>query len=153
MEGGLFTSITPTGMFDVRYSNRKKTKKLDKEMQRIEMRRITYPVKVRAEKTGISITYETRKTVNERLKSGEEITISNSAISKPMLFEDIIPNRYAFEQNYPIPFNPSKKIEFSIPEEVNYITLILCNGISLRVAELANSLIEDGQNIYLWNVM
>jgi len=82
-----------TGMFDVRYSNRKKTERLDKEMQRIEMRRITYPVKVRAEKTGLSITYETRKIVNERLKSGEEITISNSTISKLMLFEDIIPDR------------------------------------------------------------
>ena len=51
-----------TVVFDVRYSNGKKTEKLDKEMQTKEMRRITYPFKVRAEKTGIRITDETRKT-------------------------------------------------------------------------------------------
>jgi hydroxymethylpyrimidine/phosphomethylpyrimidine kinase len=54
----------------------RKTDKLDKEMQKRVMRSVTYPVKVRVEKTGIRITDETIKIVNERLKSGEEITIA-----------------------------------------------------------------------------
>ena len=56
-----FPPFPPKGMFDVRYSSGKKTEKLDKEMQTIEMRGITYPFKVRAEKTGIRITDETRE--------------------------------------------------------------------------------------------
>jgi len=77
---------------------------------------------VREEKTVIRITDETRKRVNEILKSGEEITIANSAVFKLMISKDIIPDRYAFEQNFPYPFNPSRKIEFTILEYVYNIT-------------------------------
>ena len=48
--------LPPTGTFDVRYSSGKKAEKFDKEIQTIEMRGITYPVKVRVEKVGIRIT-------------------------------------------------------------------------------------------------
>ena len=103
------------------------------------MRGITYPVRVRAEKVGIRIQDETGKIVNERLKTGEEITISNSSVSKLMVSADLIPVEYALEQNYPNPFNPSTKIEFSLPEDVNNVTLTIYNALGQRVAELVNS--------------
>ena len=56
---------------------------------------MTYPVKVRAEKMGIRITDETGKIVNEGLKSGEELTISNSLVTKLNVSADLIPVEYA----------------------------------------------------------
>ena len=143
--------LPPTGTFDVRYSSGKKAEKFDKESQTIEMRGITYPVKVRAEKVGIRIQDETGKIVNERLKSGEELTISNSLVSKLKVMADVIPVEYALEQNYPNPFNPSTKIEFSLPEDVNNVTLTIYNALGQRVAELVNSKMEAGQYSYQWN--
>ena len=143
--------LPPTGTFDVRYSSGKKAEKFDKEAQTIEMRGITYPVKVRAEKMGIRITDETGKIVNERIKAGEEIMINNSSVSKLNVSADLIPVEYALEQNYPNPFNPSTKIEFSLPEDVNNVTLTIYNALGQRVAELINSNMEAGYHSYVWN--
>ena len=115
------------------------------------MRGIAYPVKIRVEKVSIGIQDETGKIVNERLKSGEEITISNSLVSKLMVTADVIPVEYTLEQNYPNPFNPSTKIEFSLPEDVNNVTLTIYNALGQRVAELINSKMEAGQYSYQWN--
>ena len=144
--------LPPTGTFDVRYGTGKKAEKLDKQMQTIEMRGIAYPVKVRVEKVGIRLQDETGKIVNERLKSGEEITISNSSVTKLNVSADVIPVGYTLEQNYPNPFNPSTKIEFSIPEDVNNATLTIYNALGQRVAELVNSKLEAGYYSYVWNV-
>ena len=143
--------LPPTGTFDVRYSSGKKAEKFDKETQTIEMRGITYPVKVRAEKMGIRIQDETGKIVNERLKAGEEIMINNSLVSKLNVSADLIPVEYALEQNYPNPFNPSTKIEFSLPEDVNNVTLTIYNALGQRVAELINSNMEAGYHSFVWN--
>ena len=89
--------------------------------------------------------------MNERLKSGEEVTISNSAINKLMVSGDVIPATYSLDQNYPNPFNPSTKIEFSIPEDVNNVTLTIYNALGQRVAELVNSKMEAGKYSYVWN--
>ena len=143
--------LPPTGTFDVRYSSGKKAEKFDKEAQTIEMRGMTYPVKVRAEKMGIRITDETGKIVNESIKAGEELTINNSSVSKLNVFADLLPVEYALEQNYPNPFNPSTKIEFSLPEDVNNVTLTIYNALGQRVAELINSKLEAGYHSYVWN--
>ena len=143
--------LPPTGTFDVRYSSGKKAEKFDKQAQTIEMRGITYPVKVRVENVGIRLQDETGKIVNERLKAGEEIMINNSWVSKLKVSADLIPDKYALEQNYPNPFNPSTKIEFSLPEDVNNVTLTIYNALGQRVAELVNSKMDAGQYSYLWN--
>ena len=89
--------------------------------------------------------------MNERLKSGEEVVISNSSVNKLMVSGEIVPDKYALEQNYPNPFNPSTKIEFSIPEDVNNVTLTIYNALGQRVAELVNSKVEAGKYSYVWN--
>ena len=65
-------------MFDIRYGSGRYAENLNQAFNSIEMSGIEYPVKVRVENMGIRIQDETGKIVNERLKSGEEITISNS---------------------------------------------------------------------------
>ena len=94
---------------------------------------------------------DTGNGLNERLKSGEEVVISNSSVNKLMVSGDIIPATYSLEQNYPNPFNPSTKIEFSIPEDVNNVTLTIYNALGQRVAELVNSKMEAGKYSYVWN--
>ena len=115
------------------------------------MRGLVYPVTVRVEKMGIKLEDETGKLLSERIKSGEEVVISNSAVSKLKVTSDIIPEVYSLDQNYPNPFNPSTKIEFSIPEDVNNVTLTIYNALGQRVAELVNSKLEAGKYSYVWN--
>ncbi|MDP2366237.1 MAG: T9SS type A sorting domain-containing protein, partial [Ignavibacteria bacterium] len=139
-------------MFDVRYGSNRYAEDLTTGNQSIEMQGMEYPVKVRAENMGIRLQDASGNGLNERLKSGEEVTISNSAISKLLVSGDLIPDVYALEQNYPNPFNPSTKIEFSIPEDVNNVTLTIYNALGQRVAELVNSKMEAGKYSYVWNV-
>jgi hypothetical protein len=115
------------------------------------MRGLEYPVTVRVEKMGIKLKDETGKLLNERIKAGEEVVISNSSVSKLMVTSEIIPEVYSLEQNYPNPFNPSTKIEFSIPEDVNNVTLTIYNALGQKVAELVNSKMEAGKYNYVWN--
>ncbi|MBP9056352.1 MAG: T9SS type A sorting domain-containing protein, partial [Saprospiraceae bacterium] len=119
--------------------------------QTIELNSLEYPVRVRVENANIRLQDGTGNGLNERLKSGEEVTISNSAINKLMVSGEIVPDKYALEQNYPNPFNPSTKIEFSIPEDVNNVTLTIFNALGQRVAELVNSKLEAGKYSYVWN--
>ena len=144
--------LPPTGMFDVRYGSNRKAEKLDKETQAIQMQGITFPVKIRVEKANIRIKDESGRIINEGLRSGEEVIISNSSINKLMVSGEMIPTVYALEQNYPNPFNPSTKIEFSIPEDVNNVTLTIYNTLGQKVAELVNSKMEAGKYSYVWNV-
>ena len=143
--------LPPAGMFDVRYSSNRKAEDLKSGNQTIEMRGLEYPVTVRVEKMGIKLQDETGKIVSERLKAGEEVVISNSAVSKLMVASEVIPEVYSLEQNYPNPFNPSTKIEFSIPEDVNNVTLTIYNALGQKVAELVNSKMEAGKYSYVWN--
>jgi hypothetical protein len=47
------------------------------------------------------------------------------------------PSAYALDQNFPNPFNPSTKINFSIPNE-GFVTLDVYNSIGQKVATLVN---------------
>ena len=141
----------PTGMFDVRFGSGRYAEELSAVNQTIELNSLEYPVRVRVENADIRLQDGTGNGLNERLKSGEEVTISNSAINKLMVSGDVIPTVYALDQNYPNPFNPSTKIEFSIPEDVNNVTLTIYNALGQRVAELVNSKMEAGKYSYVWN--
>ena len=143
--------LPPAGMFDVRYSSNRKAEDLKSSKQTIEMRGLEYPVTVRVENMNIKLEDETGKLLSERIKSGEEVVISNSSINKLMVSGEVIPDKYALEQNYPNPFNPSTKIEFSIPEDVNNVTLTIYNALGQRVAELVSSKMEAGKYNYVWN--
>jgi hypothetical protein len=141
----------PTGMFDVRFGSGRYAEELSAVNQSIELNSLEYPVTVKVENADIRLQDGTGNGLNERLKSGEEVTISNSAINKLMVSGDVIPATYSLDQNYPNPFNPSTKIEFSIPEDVNNVTLTIYNALGQRVAELVNSKMEAGKYSYVWN--
>ena len=80
---------------------------------------------------------ETGNEINEKLKPGEEITISKTTINKLKVTGELIPNEYALEQNYPNPFNPSTTIKFHIPE-LSFVTLKVYDVLGNEIATLVN---------------
>ncbi|HRP94014.1 MAG: T9SS type A sorting domain-containing protein [Ignavibacteriaceae bacterium] len=130
-------------MFDVRYGSGRYAEDLSSGIQTIQMQGIEYPVKVRVENINIRLQDASGSGLNERLKSGEEVTISNSAISKLMVSSDLIPVEYALEQNYPNPFNPSTMISFSIPQRTQ-LKINLYNVLGEYIETLAEGLFEPG---------
>jgi hypothetical protein len=115
------------------------------------MRGIVHPVTLRAENMDIRIQDERGKIINENVKDGEEIVISDATISKLMVSGELLPTVYALEQNYPNPFNPSTTIEFSLPEEVKNVKLSIYSILGEKVAELVNTSLIAGKYQYQWN--
>ena len=138
-------------MFDVRYTSGRFVEELSSAIKTIQMQGVEYPVKVRVEGMMIRISDESGKVVNERIKSGEEVTISNPSVSKLNVMSDIIPDKYSLEQNYPNPFNPATTIEFTLPEDVENVRLTIYNALGEKVAELVNGKMEAGRYRYQWN--
>ncbi|MDP1614815.1 MAG: T9SS type A sorting domain-containing protein [Methylococcales bacterium] len=127
----------PSGMFDVRYGSGRYAEDLESGNQSIEMQGIEYPVRVRVENMDIRLQDASGSGLNERLKSGEEVVISNSAISKLMILTDVIPDEYSLEQNYPNPFNPSTIISWLSPVDSRQIIKIY-NILGSEIATLVN---------------
>ena len=142
--------LPPAGMFDVRFSSGRIAENLS-SIQTIELTSVEYPITVTVENMSVRLQDETGKAINQTLKSGEQITINNSQISKLRVTSDLIPTVYALEQNYPNPFNPSTTIEFSLPEDVNSVKLTIYNALGERVAELVNGSLTAGKYSYQWN--
>ncbi len=97
---------------------------------------IEHPIKVKVENINIRLQDETGKEINENVKSGDEITISNRQIMKLMVTGELIPDEYALEQNYPNPFNPSTIIKYHIPE-LSLVTLKVYDVLGKRNCNLS----------------
>ena len=141
----------PAGMYDFRYSSGRIAEDLSSSVKTIEMSGVVYPLTVRVEGMDIRLMDQTGKTLNQNLKSGEEIVISDATIQKLMVSSQLVPTVYSLEQNYPNPFNPSTMIEFSLPEMAN-VKLSIYNALGEKVAELVNTSLQAGKYQYNWNV-
>ena len=134
-------------MFDVRYTSQRSAETIS-TAQEIEMTGVEYPVKIKAENTGIILSDETGKEI-ARLNSGEEYTVTSAG--KLYVSGNVIPLVYSLEQNYPNPFNPSTTIQFSIPEDVQNVKLIVYSSLGEKVAELVNTGLTAGIYKINWN--
>ena len=143
--------VPPAGMFDVRFSSGRVAEDINSTAKTIDLQGITYPLTVRAENMDIRLMDETGKALNQNLKKGEEVVISDATIQKLMVSGELIPTVYALEQNYPNPFNPSTVIEFSLPENVGNVKLTIYNVLGEKVAELVNTSLIAGKYSYQWN--
>ncbi|MBV6422112.1 MAG: hypothetical protein DAHOPDDO_03401 [Ignavibacteriaceae bacterium] len=140
----------PTGMYDFRYESGRIAEDLSSSVKTIEMSGVVYPLTVRVEGMDIRLMDESGKKLNENLKDGESIEISESTIEKLMVSGELLPTVYSLEQNYPNPFNPSTMIEFSLPEMAN-VKLNIYNALGEKVAELVNTSLQAGKYQYNWN--
>ena len=143
--------MPPVGMFDIRYGTGRIAEDINSTIQSIEMSGLEYPITVQVENMDIRLQDETGNQINENIKSGEEMTISNSLISKLMVTGELIPDVYALEQNYPNPFNPSTVIEFSLPEDVSNVQLTIYDILGQRITQLVNTSLKAGKYSYQWN--
>jgi hypothetical protein len=143
--------MPPPGSFDIRFNSGRIAEDINSSMQTIDMSGITYPLTVRVEGMDIRLQDATGKAINQNLKSGEDIVISDATINKLMVSGELIPTVYSLEQNYPNPFNPSTVIEFSLPEDVSNVKLSIYNVLGEKVAELVNTALDAGRYSYQWN--
>jgi len=93
------------------------------------------------------------KAINVNLRAGEDVVISDAIIMKLMVSGELIPAQYSLEQNYPNPFNPSTVIEFSLPEDVANVKLLIYNALGEKVAELVNTSLQARRYQYQWNAI
>ena len=135
--------IPPTEVFDIRYGSGRFVEDLSSGNQSIDMQGLVYPIKVRVENISIKLQDASGSGLNKSLKSGEEVTISNSAINKLLVSEDVIPTTYYLEQNYPNPFNPSTVIKFSVPKQT-LLKLNLYNVLGEFIQTITDGLYEAG---------
>jgi len=143
--------LPPSGMFDIRYSSGREAEDINSSIQSIDMSGIEYPITVTVEGMDVRLQDVTGSEINENIKSGERITISNTQINKLIVTGEAIPDVYALEQNYPNPFNPSTVIEFSLPEDVSEVKLTIYDALGQRVAQLVNSSLQAGKYRYQWD--
>jgi len=141
----------PAGMYDFRYTSGRIAEDLSSSEKTIEMSGVVYPLTVRAEGMDIRLMDESGKKLNENLKDGESIEISESTIEKLMVSGELLPTVYSLEQNYPNPFNPMTVIEFSLPEDVANVKLTIYNTLGEKVTELVNNSLKAGKYSYTWN--
>jgi hypothetical protein len=133
----------PTGMFDIRFGSDRIAEDINSSIQSIEMSGIEHPIKVRVENMDIRLQDETGNEINENIKSGEEIAISNNLISKLMVSAELIPGKYLLYQNYPNPFNPSTTIKFALPQD-SKVNLIIYSILGEEVGQLINQEMNAG---------
>jgi len=142
--------MPPVGMFDIRYGSGRIAEDINSSIQSIDMTGIEYPITVKVENMDIRLQDESGNDINENIKSGEAITISNASVNKLMVTGEMIPDVYALEQNYPNPFNPSTTIEFSLPE-VSNVQLTIYDALGQKVTQLVNTSLQAGRYSYQWD--
>jgi len=139
--------MPPSGMFDIRYDSDRIAEDINSTIQTIKMTSLEYPITVKVENMDIRLQDETGNEINENIKSGEAITISNTQINKLMVtgsvIGEMIPDEYALEQNYPNPFNPSTTIKFALSQD-SKVNLTVFNILGESVAKLINQEMKAG---------
>ena len=143
--------LPPAGSFDVRFSSNRKAENIRDVNQTILMSGLNFPVSIRVENVSVSLLDETGKLVNTRLKDGEELSISKNHLNKLIVSENILPDKYSLEQNFPNPFNPATTIEFSIPENEVEVRLTIYNALGQKITDLVNTKLEAGNYRYQWD--
>jgi hypothetical protein len=133
----------PSGLFDIRFISGRIAEDLNNSIQTIELNGIEYPFKIKINNIDLRLQDVSGEEINVIVRSGEEITINNTAIKKLKVSEEIIPANYSLEQNYPNPFNPITTIKFSLPQPGN-VNLKIFNMLGEEVVTLVNSFLEAG---------
>ncbi|MDH3267918.1 MAG: YCF48-related protein [Ignavibacteria bacterium] len=142
--------VPPAGIFDVRYGSGKLVEALSSEKV-ILISSDKYPIIIKAEGMDLMVRDKINgELLNEKIKSGEEIRITNNKITSIEITGRIsggLPISYELYQNYPNPFNPSTTIKFSLQKESN-VNLSVYNVLGELVLTLVTEQLKPGYYEY-----
>lgn len=88
-----------------------------------------------------------------RLRWNEGTVMENVAMASVITGvdeEEGLPTKFALEQSYPNPFNPSTRIRFAVPAG-GFISVRIFNTLGQEVAVLVNEHLNPGRYEYGWN--
>ncbi len=77
-----------------------------------------------------------------------ELHLGGSAVSEKGRVT--APDRFVLKDNYPNPFNPETRIEYSVPKQAT-VTLEVYNTIGQKVRTLVNRTVQAGNHAVTWN--
>ena len=80
----------------------------------------------------------------------KSLAVDSLAKGSPSVQEQVAPTEYGLSQCYPNPFNPSTRIQFSLPTGTN-LTLGVYDVLGREVATLANGYYAAGVHSVVWN--
>jgi hypothetical protein len=132
-------------MFDIRFTSGRIAEDLNNSIQTIELNGIEYPLKVQINNIDLRLQDVSGEEINVIVRSGEEITINNTAIKKLKVSEEIIPDNYSLKQNYPNPFNPVTTISYTL-SEAGEVSLTIYNILGEEIAALVSSFKDAGMH-------
>jgi hypothetical protein len=134
--------LPPAGLFDVRFSSGRIAEDLS-STQSILVSGVTYPLKIKVENMSVTLKDESGKEIHKELNPGDEISINKSTVNKLMATEELIPNEYSLEQNFPNPFNSTTNIRYSVPAD-GFVNISIYNTLGEKVTEIVNGFHKAG---------
>lgn len=143
--------MPPKGIYDIRWSSDRNVEKRSDGIKVIEINSASYPVTLSV--TGGDVRVKdlvTGQIINQILKNGETLNISDKSIDR-LTVEDInIPTEFKLLQNYPNPFNPETKIEYWLPSVVK-VTLKIYDVLGREIETLVDKMQDAGKYEVNWN--
>jgi hypothetical protein len=89
-------------------------------------------------------------TIADSTTDSLEIVHMSQVLSAPIAKGDALPKDFSLRQNYPDPFNPTTRIEYSLPENAT-VRLAVYNILGQEVALLVNERETPGEKSIEWN--